>query len=76
METIAQHLNSTVLNDRILWYDGDSSYLAHDILKLTKQGIDVRWVDQITPNIQTYNALSSTPIKVKTECTPFDQLCC
>lgn len=66
------HSFNTHLADRILWYDGDSSYNATDILSLIKKGISVNWVDKITPDIVSYNALSSRPIKVKNHSRPLD----
>lgn len=66
------HLYNTQLTDRVLWYDGDSTYDSTNILQLIKKGISVKWVDKITPDITSYNALSSTPIGVKTKSNPID----
>ena len=60
------------LKDRILWFDGDSVYKAEDIIPLMKQGISVKWVNKITPDIKNYNRLSQIPIKVKEICNNFD----
>lgn len=70
MENTIQHSFNTQLDDRILWYDGDSSYKAKDILALTRKGITVNWVDEITSDIKSYNSLGSVQIDVKRECRP------
>lgn len=67
------HSCNTRLADRILWYDGDSTYDSANILSLMKKGISVNWVDKITPDILSYNTLSSTPIRVKTESKSLDK---
>ncbi len=64
---------NTQLVDRILWYDGESTYDSANILSLMKKGISVNWVDTLTPDILSYNTLSSTPISVKTESGPLDK---
>lgn len=62
----------TVLDDRVLWYDGSSVYNADKIVSLIKKGISIEWVDRIIPVIEEYNKLGSTPIKVKNECKPLN----
>jgi len=50
---------NTKLNDRVLWYDGDSSVSENYVTKALKQGkvINGLFVDEITPNIKQYNKL-------------------
>jgi DNA polymerase III alpha subunit len=52
-------LNNTELNDRILWYDGDSTVGETDIYRLISTGVDVDgvFVKEITDSIKQYNRL-------------------
>lgn len=50
---------STELDDRILWYDGDSTIPESDIIKMISSGVSVAglFVDHISSDINQYNAL-------------------
>lgn len=63
----------TPLRDRILWYDGDSSYPVERLLELMRSR-DVFYVDNITDEIRQYNMSvpSSEEIKTKTSVRPLD----
>ncbi len=83
--TVPHSLN-TVLADRILWYDGDSTISVEKIIDQIAAGKRVQYVDKITPNIVSYNRLvtADEEIKIKQSCiippvewripTEFDQL--
>ena len=57
METTKAHLNKTELNDRVLWYDGDSTFPSDNIYQALVPGVDVLFVDQLTEDIEHYNNL-------------------
>ena len=63
------HLHKTDLKDRTLWFDGQSTFKASDLLS-TIQRYDVRYVDEITLDVDEYNMYvkEHQRIKVKTEC--------
>jgi DNA polymerase III alpha subunit len=68
---MSQLLSKTVLKDRTLWFDGDSTYPANSLPM--GQNI-VLFVDELNDEIRQYNRLvpSTRQIKVKTENRPFD----
>lgn len=61
------------LPDRVLWFDGSSTYLADDLLELIEK-YPVRYVDRITPAVEEYNSFVGTDeqIGVKLECGVLD----
>jgi DNA polymerase III alpha subunit len=61
---------NTVLKNRTLWYDGDSSYPSKFIIQAIKKGHKVKWVDSITQDIAQYNNVSS-----KEDCIDVKQCC-
>lgn len=67
---IQNPLYNTILKDRTLWYDGDSSYQSSKLIQTIKKGHKVNWVDTITPAIKQYNVLSDVAdqIGVKMGC--------
>lgn len=71
---MSQHLYNTVLQDRVLWYDGDSSYQSKELLRIIKKGYSVNWVDALTPEILKYNNLAdiNQQIGIKTQCNPLN----
>lgn len=74
---MSHHLNNIVLDDRILWYDGDISINEDTLLEYISSGIDVKehvYVDEITENIKKYNSLlpECSRLTIKTELKPFD----
>lgn len=70
---MSQHLSKTVLKDRTLWFDGDSSYPAKKLPAALKDNT-VPFVDELNADIQQYNSLvpSEKQIRVKNENRPFD----
>lgn len=50
-----QVLNNTVLKDRILWFDGDSSYQPENIEKALMSKNDCSYVTELTSSIEQYN---------------------
>ena len=62
--------NQTVLKDRVLWHDGDSSYSANNIYPAILSSKHQVFVDNITKDIEQYNKLvdPSKQIKVKNSC--------
>lgn len=50
------HSPNTILTDRVLWYDGISSFKAHDLINCINK-YNVRFVDVLTPEIEQYNRL-------------------
>ena len=71
MEHTEAHLFNTNLKDRVLWFDGQSSFRAAD-LQNTIQHYDVRYVDILTSEVEEYNKYvdKHQRIRVKTECAP------
>lgn len=71
---MSRRLYNTQLDDRILWYDGCSSYDPTKLLSLINKGYKISYVDYITPDILEYNRLSNTEseIRVKTESNVLD----
>lgn len=69
MEPTKAHLLSTILDDRILWFDGDSTFDANTLLS-TVQYYDVAYVDRITDAVREYNTHvpKSKAITIKTDC--------
>lgn len=54
METITADTLNTQLSDRVLWFDGCSTFASDDIFsRLGKY--DVKYVDKLTPEITQYN---------------------
>lgn len=68
------HSYNTGLRDRILWFDGASSFKASDLQK-TIQRYDIRYVDDLTAEVQEYNKYvqKDQKIGVKTECAPLSR---
>ena len=56
---IQRPLNSTILNDRTLWFDGESTVPANSLLERIMKGepIHALKVPAITPEIAKYNSL-------------------
>lgn len=68
-------LNSTQLTSRVLWYDGDSTIKADDLLQVikTSQPHTNIFVDKITEEIEAYNRNGSDQqFKVKTKFKELD----
>lgn len=60
----------TLLNDRILWFDGDVTARTIDLLYnklLNSEDISNIHVSEITPEIKMYNRYTDKPLTVKTE---------
>ncbi len=57
METIQAPSVNTELNDRVLWYDGDSTITADSLLRALVNGKTTKglYVDEVTPDIVRYN---------------------
>lgn len=64
---------NTVLKDRTLWFDGESSFNANNIVHLMSK-YDIRFVDELNDMVREYNknVPKSKEIQKKTECNPFD----
>lgn len=62
---------STKLEDRTLWYDGDSTIPESDLIDLITKGVSVSglFVDEMSNNIKQYNAYvkGTDKIRVKSE---------
>ena len=61
----------TFLPDRILWYDGDSSYPARSLAKIIRSR-NVQYVDKITADVREYNrhVKKEEELTLKSECKP------
>ena len=59
MENTTAHLHKTELEDRTLWYDGDSTVPEKEITRLLSIGLPVNglFVEQLTRDIEQYNTL-------------------
>ncbi len=72
MEMLQAHShNSTKLNNRILWFDGDSTINANDVIyNITNDNIvDSLFVDTLTDEIAQYNTLVSISEKISIKTT-------
>jgi len=60
-------LNNTKLQDRTLWYDGDSTLKSDKVLQFVQLGNDTEglFVDQLTDDIKQFNKLVSTKDQIK-----------
>lgn len=60
------HLDNTELNNRILWYDGDSTIKESVLLKMLTSGVSSLglFVDKISNDIKQYNDLVSGKQKI------------
>lgn len=67
METIAPHLFNSQLSDRVLWYDGDSSYDPSDILNRLTRGERTNsiFTTKLTNDIKKYNTVVSKSDEIK-----------
>lgn len=65
-------MRSTQLNDRTLWFDGDSSFNPAHLLRSAAQFKDILYVDALTPDVQQFNqhATKDRSLKVKERCDP------
>lgn len=75
METLAVPSLKTVLRDRILWYDGDSTVTEKTLMHAILNGLstDGMFVDEITSDIEQYNISVKTKaerIGIKESCDP------
>lgn len=72
MDTTRARLRSTQLNDRTLWFDGDSSFDPANLLRTAAQFNDILYVDAITPDVLQFNqhASKDRALKVKERCNP------
>lgn len=70
MDTRAHSLN-TVLNDRVLWFDGTSAFDSSKLLRLVTK-YDITHVTSESPAVSAFNKHVSKDqeIRVKTECNP------
>ena len=73
MEHTTALLRSTQLRDRRLWFDGNSSFDPHKLLRLV-QHYDIKFVTEITDLVKEYNRFVPThqQIAVKLECNPIE----
>lgn len=66
----------TVLNDRTLWYDGDSTVTISALIDLISNDSDLDgiYIDEMTDEIDEYNSFMSSgdEIQVKERNNPFD----
>ena len=60
-------MHSTELKDRTLWFDGDSSFDGDKLVEMAARYTLAQsvFVDEITPEIQQYNAMVSEEEKVR-----------
>lgn len=76
MDHQAAHLNNTKLEDRTLWYDGDSSLDGDKLVELAAKYTLAHhiFVDEITPEIQQYNEMvpESDRLRIKEQCDELD----
>ena len=65
--------HNTQLKERVLWFDGDSTYRTDDLLDLIER-YDVRYVDTMNEAVEDYNYFAGPDeqIQLKTECRELD----
>ena len=68
MDSTAATLYNTPLKDRVLWFDGDSTYKSRDLFEVVQQ-YPVSYVDAITPDVIEYNkhVMKHEALSIKTE---------
>jgi len=70
------HLGKTQLEDRVLWYDGDSTVSEDTLLNFIRNGISTKglFVEEFTPRIKQYNQNVSRDEKltIKENIRPFN----
>jgi len=66
METTKATSINTELNDRTLWYDGDSTIPESELLHMIASGVSVSglFVDEISNDIKQYNAFVKGDAKI------------
>ncbi len=72
METTTANSHKTKLNDRTLWFDGDSSFDPDTLLR-AMQHYDIQYVDGINESVQEFNKHCSNEqeLAVKQQVRPF-----
>lgn len=65
------HLLNTQLNDRVLWFDGDSSYESNKLLYSIRRN-EVQFVTEMNPLVEEYNrhVSAAQELKIKETCNP------
>jgi DNA polymerase III alpha subunit len=66
---------NTVLNDRVLWFDGDSSFDPSTLADMVLNGVKLKsgiFVSDVTEEIKQFNLISDYQLVKKTENRPFD----
>lgn len=63
------HSFNTVLQDRTLWYDGDSTYDSDQLLQLVNNH-DIKYVDKINDLVKQYNnyVAADKQLTIKQDC--------
>lgn len=65
---------NTVLNDRVLWFDGDSTIEPDGIADMVLRGMKLKsgvYVSEVTDEIDQFNLISDYQLGEKTENRPF-----
>jgi DNA polymerase III alpha subunit len=66
-------MDRTALNDRTLWFDGDSTFAPDDIADMVLRGMRLKsgiYVSEVTDEIAQYNRISENQLSVKTDSRP------
>jgi DNA polymerase III alpha subunit len=66
--------DNTPLNDRILWFDGDSTVEPDVIADMVLKGMKLKrgiYVSEVTDEIEQFNQISDYQLEEKTENRPF-----
>ncbi len=66
---------NTQLNDRTLWYDGTSTFRLDQLHKFVST-YDIKYVDELTAEVEAFNKLvdNDQKIKKKTQCDQLPQV--
>lgn len=74
MDNTQHYSLNTELDERVLWYDGDSSVSPERLLSFLLKGMSVEnlYTTALTTEIEKYNKFSSKQITTKTGTRPFD----
>jgi DNA polymerase III, alpha subunit len=67
--------NASILNDRILWFDGDSSFEPDAIADMVLNGLKISknvHVHDINSDVEEYNKIAAVPLGIKRGLKQFD----
>lgn len=61
---MSQPSYKTILSNRTLWFDGESTYPSNQVGAVIRMGTAVKYVDELTPEIIQYNTIADDNEKI------------